>query len=65
MTRRAADGLEEFCDWVRERVAAADVAGFDETELRVAAARHWVHSRPHRHLHPDHLPSPTRPGRHR
>jgi transposase len=43
MTRRGADGLDEFLDRVRDRVAAADVAGFDETGLRVAGALHWVH----------------------
>ena len=43
MTGRAADGLEGFLDRVRERIAAADVAGFDETGLRVAGALHWVH----------------------
>lgn len=40
MTGRAADGLEGFLDRVRERIAAADVAGFDETGLRVAGALH-------------------------
>ena len=43
MTERAADGLGEFLAHVRERISAADVAGFDETGLRVETALHWVH----------------------
>jgi transposase len=43
MTRRAADGLHGFLGLVRDRVAEAEVAGFDETGLRVAGKPHWVH----------------------
>ena len=43
MTRRAAEGLGEFCTQVGDRIAQAEVAGFDETGLRVAGSLHWVH----------------------
>jgi transposase len=43
MTRRAAEGLDEFCAQVGDRIAETEVAGFDETGLRVAGALHWVH----------------------
>jgi hypothetical protein len=43
MTKRAADGLEGFLETVREGIAEAEVAGFDETGLRVAGTLHWVH----------------------
>jgi transposase len=43
MAKRAAAGLDEFCDVVRDRIAEAEVAGFDETGLRVAGTLHWVH----------------------
>ena len=43
MTERAADGLGGFLGTVKQRIAQADVAGFDETGLRVAGKLHWVH----------------------
>jgi transposase len=43
MTRRATDRLDGFLDQLTERLSQAEVAGFDETGLRVAGALHWVH----------------------
>jgi transposase len=41
---RTGEGLAPFLAAVREQLAAAPVAHFDETSLRVAAAGAWVHS---------------------
>ncbi|MEW2386690.1 transposase, partial [Micromonospora sp. NPDC047707] len=41
---RTSDGLTPFLQAVREQLAAAPVAHFDETSLRVASAGAWVHS---------------------
>jgi transposase len=43
VTQRAADGLEDFLELVKDRIAESEVAGFDETGLRVAGTLHWVH----------------------
>jgi transposase IS66 family protein len=43
MTKRAADGLDEFLSQVADRITGSEVAGFDETGLRVAGTLHWVH----------------------
>jgi Transposase IS66 family len=43
MTKRAADGLDDFLSVVTDRLAEAEVAGFDETGLRVAGTLHGVH----------------------
>jgi transposase len=43
MSKRAADRLDDFLGRVKDRIAQAEVAGFDETGLRVAGTPHWVH----------------------
>jgi hypothetical protein len=43
MATRLAGQLGEFTEAVRDRIANAPVAGFDETGFRVEGALHWVH----------------------
>jgi transposase len=43
LTARAAGRLDGFLEEVRARIAAAEVAGFDETGLRVEGRLRWVH----------------------
>ncbi len=43
VTKRAAGRLDGFLDDVRDKLAEAQVVGFDETGLRVEGRLHWVH----------------------
>ena len=43
LTARAAGRLGGFLEHVRGHIAAAEVAGFDETGFRVQGRLHWVH----------------------
>jgi transposase len=44
VTARTSTGLTGFLERIREQIAAAPLAHFDETGLRVAAGGAWVHS---------------------
>ena len=54
LTARAAGRLGGFLEHVRGQIAAAEVAGFDETGFRAQSWLHWVHCAPHRQVHPAH-----------
>jgi transposase len=41
---RAAEGLGEFIEQVRDAIATAKLAHFDETGFRVQGAPRWVHA---------------------
>jgi transposase len=54
LTARAAGRLGGVLEHVRGQIAAAEVAGFDETGFRAQGWLHWVHCAPHRQVHPAH-----------
>ena len=51
ITARAAGRLDGFLERVRDTIAAAEVAGFDETGFRADGRLHSGASRPHRQVH--------------
>ena len=65
MTKRAADGLDGFLKQVTDRLAVAEVAGFDESRTAGGGRAALGALCPHRHVHPDHLPRQVWPRRHR
>src|SRR5947209_13305768 len=42
ITKRAVDGLDDFLTQVDDRIGSSEVAGFDETRLRLTRTMHWV-----------------------
>ena len=61
MSERAADGLDDVLARITDRLAGAEVAGFDESGFAGGRQAALGALRPHRQLHPDHLSPQPRP----